>query len=285
MINEVEFSPVCCQSALVKACSDRGVAVVGYSPYGTCWMSAFMGHCHKVPWHGEDTNLLGHEAVRAVAAEVGATPAQVLPPLLAAARRRRHRTRRRRSRSARRERRRQELTCARHLPPAPDGAPRRAQPDRHAPRHLVVGRRSLLGSSPRPRGRSRAGGRRRSTSSPWHHVIVATFGAHADMTRAQSVRSSPASGSEVPLPRAAGAAHRPARSTPRSTSSCPTTACSRAASRRRRCASAARGGARRRCARKARTSRRRATSSTAGTRRSTSTTLRSRAITSTATLL
>ena len=78
VINEVEFSPVCCQSALVKACSDRGVAVVGYSPYGTCWMSAFMGHCHKVPWHGEDTNLLGHEAVRAVAAEVGATPAQVL---------------------------------------------------------------------------------------------------------------------------------------------------------------------------------------------------------------
>ena len=69
---------MCCQSALVKACSDRGVAVVGYSPYGTCWMSAFMGHCHKVPWHGEDTNLLGHEAVRAVAAEVGATPAQVL---------------------------------------------------------------------------------------------------------------------------------------------------------------------------------------------------------------
>ena len=74
-INEIEFSPICCQTRLVAACYERNIVAVGYSPYGACWMALYMSACHKVPWGV--TNLLGDETVKTIAAEVGATPAQV----------------------------------------------------------------------------------------------------------------------------------------------------------------------------------------------------------------
>ena len=73
-LNEVEFSPACFQHELVAACTERGVAVVGYSPFGACWLAKY--HPTSVPWGC--TNLLTDATVAAVAAEVGCTPALVL---------------------------------------------------------------------------------------------------------------------------------------------------------------------------------------------------------------
>ena len=73
-INEIEFSPVCYQRELLDACTARGVAVVGYSPYGSCWMAKYFARF--VPWGL--TPLTSDATVRAIAADIGCTPAQVL---------------------------------------------------------------------------------------------------------------------------------------------------------------------------------------------------------------
>lgn len=79
-VNQVEFSPACYQRELLRACGAAGVAVVGYSPYGQCWMGKHW--TEHVAWGGAGagTPLLEHEEVRAVAAAAGegVTPAQVL---------------------------------------------------------------------------------------------------------------------------------------------------------------------------------------------------------------
>ena len=41
VLNEVEMSPRCYQAELLAACEARGVRVVGYSPYGTCWLAKY----------------------------------------------------------------------------------------------------------------------------------------------------------------------------------------------------------------------------------------------------
>ena len=75
-INEIEFSPACCQTILVASCYERGIVPIGYSPYGVCWMAGCMGPFYEVKWGV--TVLLEDETVKAIAAEVKATPAQVL---------------------------------------------------------------------------------------------------------------------------------------------------------------------------------------------------------------
>lgn len=76
-LNEVEFSPACYskrQEELLAACEARELAVVGYSPYGTCWFTA----CYPavVPWGS--TDLIADAVVAAVAAEAGCSPALAL---------------------------------------------------------------------------------------------------------------------------------------------------------------------------------------------------------------
>lgn len=77
-LNQVEVSPACPQAALREYCAAQRIAVVGYSPYGGCWIADSWPDA--APW-GEDlggNNLLQHWAVEAVAADAGCTPAQAL---------------------------------------------------------------------------------------------------------------------------------------------------------------------------------------------------------------
>ena len=73
-LNQVEVSPVCYQRELLDFCSAAKVAVMGYSPLGSCWMARYWPA--HVP-HGV-TELVQHVDVRTVAAEAGCTPAQAL---------------------------------------------------------------------------------------------------------------------------------------------------------------------------------------------------------------
>jgi len=73
-LNQVEFSPLCYQRELLEDCSRRNMAVVGYSPFGQCWLSKF--HPDFVPWG--PTDLTATEVVRRISEEVGCTPGQVL---------------------------------------------------------------------------------------------------------------------------------------------------------------------------------------------------------------
>ena len=72
VLNEVEVNPRCFQAELMAACEARGVRVVGYSPYGTCWLAKYFPSF--VPWPAE--SVLDDATVAAVAAEAGCTPAQ-----------------------------------------------------------------------------------------------------------------------------------------------------------------------------------------------------------------
>jgi len=77
ILNEIEFSPACSssqQTYLVRECTTRSITVVGYSPYGTCWISKY--YPSYVPW--KQTNLLQHDVVLDIAAELRCTTAQVL---------------------------------------------------------------------------------------------------------------------------------------------------------------------------------------------------------------
>ena len=97
VLNEIEFSPVCHQVGMRRACEERGIRIVAYSPYGRCWLAKYFPGF--VPWGAE--SLLEVEAVEAVEAvdgkdkgkgkgkgkgevvaqisrETGLTPAQVL---------------------------------------------------------------------------------------------------------------------------------------------------------------------------------------------------------------
>ena len=73
-LNEIEFSPACYQHELVAASTARGVAVVGYSPYGSCWMAKCCPDI--VPWGR--TDLTDDPTVQSIAAKAGCTPAQLL---------------------------------------------------------------------------------------------------------------------------------------------------------------------------------------------------------------
>ena len=75
VLNEIEFSPVCYQADLLKACEERGLRVVAYSPYGTCWIAKYFGNL--VPW-GAASLLEGDGVVGEIAEQSGLTPAQVL---------------------------------------------------------------------------------------------------------------------------------------------------------------------------------------------------------------
>ena len=46
VLNEVEVNPRCYQAELHVACEARGVRVVGYSPYGTCWLAKYLASQH-----------------------------------------------------------------------------------------------------------------------------------------------------------------------------------------------------------------------------------------------
>lgn len=72
VLNEVELNPRCYQAELLAACAARGVRVVGYSPYDTCWLAKYFPDF--VPWPA--TTVLEDATVTAVAAEAGCTPAQ-----------------------------------------------------------------------------------------------------------------------------------------------------------------------------------------------------------------
>ena len=72
VLNEVEVNPRCYQAELLAACEARGVRVVGYSPYGTCWLAKYFPDF--VPWPA--ASVLDDATVAAVAAEAGCTPAQ-----------------------------------------------------------------------------------------------------------------------------------------------------------------------------------------------------------------
>lgn len=77
-INEVESSPACPQNELLDYCARHGIAVVGYSPYGGCWLADY--YTDFVPWGAESKgkNLIRSPAVAAIAAELGCSAAQVL---------------------------------------------------------------------------------------------------------------------------------------------------------------------------------------------------------------
>ena len=72
VLNELEVNPCCYQAELLAACEARGVRVVGYSPYGTCWLAKYFPSF--VPWPA--ASVLDDATVAAVAAEAGCTPAQ-----------------------------------------------------------------------------------------------------------------------------------------------------------------------------------------------------------------
>ena len=74
VLNEVELSPACYQKELLGACAARGVDVVAYSPYGTCWLAKYFAD--EVPWAA--ASLLDDATVNAVAAAATCTPAQAL---------------------------------------------------------------------------------------------------------------------------------------------------------------------------------------------------------------
>mmetsp|Transcript_14589 Transcript_14589/g.43567 ORF Transcript_14589/g.43567 Transcript_14589/m.43567 type:complete len:376 (-) Transcript_14589:33-1160(-) len=74
ILNEVELSPYCYQEELLEACAERNIAVVAYSPFGTCWLSVY--YSDFVPWSA--TSCLEDATVKAIAEEVGCSPAQVL---------------------------------------------------------------------------------------------------------------------------------------------------------------------------------------------------------------
>lgn len=73
-LNQVEFSPLCYQRELLEDCTRRNIAVVGYSPFGQCWLSK--SYPDFVPW--EPTDLTSNEVVCRIADDVGCTPGQVL---------------------------------------------------------------------------------------------------------------------------------------------------------------------------------------------------------------
>ena len=66
VLNQVEWSPVCHDPELLAQCEHEGIAVVGYSPYGTCWMSKHAPWA--VPW--AQTPLTSDATVLDVAAQV-----------------------------------------------------------------------------------------------------------------------------------------------------------------------------------------------------------------------
>jgi len=70
-LNQVELHPFLQQDALLSWCREHGVAVTAYSPLGSPDRSASL-KAHDEP------ELLGDPRVGAIAARVGATPAQVL---------------------------------------------------------------------------------------------------------------------------------------------------------------------------------------------------------------
>ena len=66
VLNQVEWSPVCHDPDLLAQCEQAGIAIVGYSPYGTCWMSK---HAQwAVQW--AQTPLTSDATVLDVAAQV-----------------------------------------------------------------------------------------------------------------------------------------------------------------------------------------------------------------------
>eukprot|EP00040_Diaphanoeca_grandis_P001340 m.275467 g.275467 ORF g.275467 m.275467 type:complete len:329 (-) comp118923_c0_seq1:74-1060(-) len=73
-INQIEVSPACPQTEIVDYCANKGIIVVGYSPYGGCWIAADWESL--VPW--AYANLIFNDTVKSVATEASYTPAQVL---------------------------------------------------------------------------------------------------------------------------------------------------------------------------------------------------------------
>lgn len=73
-INQIELSPACPQKEIVDFCQSKDIVVMGYSPYGGCWIADSWPKI--APW--AYSNLIWDDTVKKVAEEVGCSAAQVL---------------------------------------------------------------------------------------------------------------------------------------------------------------------------------------------------------------
>jgi diketogulonate reductase-like aldo/keto reductase len=73
-INQVEFSLACFDKELLRYCQSKGIATMGYTPFGGCWMATHFPAF--VEW--QKSSLIENPVVQAVSSELGCSPALLL---------------------------------------------------------------------------------------------------------------------------------------------------------------------------------------------------------------